>query len=122
RFFDHLEDGVILGHHIANYISSLDPGYERHWCFTLSNRWRDTIYLALHLQHAGAFSSRRAVKEFTLDALCDLFGIAPHGRHTASGDAYLTAEVFLRLRPLALRHGRGQLAQICAPFEEEEAG
>jgi DNA polymerase-3 subunit epsilon len=121
RFLNYLKDGVIVGHHIGHDIASLDAGYERHWGFTLSNRWLDTMYLALHLQHAGAFSGRRPMKEFTLDALCDLFSIAPHGRHTASGDAYLTAEVFLRLRPLALRHGWGQLAQLCAPFEDEDA-
>jgi len=117
RFLEYLKDGVIVGHHIGHDIASLDAGYQRHWSFQLSNRWLDTMYLALHLQHAGAFSGRRAVKEFTLDALCDLFGIAPHGRHTASGDAYLTAEVFLRLRALAMRHGRGELAKLCEPFE-----
>jgi DNA polymerase-3 subunit epsilon len=117
RFLDYLKDGVIVGHHIGHDIASLDAGYERHWGFQLSNRWLDTMYLALHLQKAGAFSSRPNVEEFTLDALCEMFGVVPHGRHTAAGDAFLTAEVFLRLRPLAARCGRGQLARICEPFE-----
>ena len=117
RFLDYLKDGVIVGHHIGHDIASLDAGYERHWGFQLSNRWLDTAYLARHLQTAGAFSGRREIREFTLDALCDLFGIVPHGRHTAAGDAFLTAQVFLRLRPLAIRSGRAQLGQICEPFE-----
>jgi DNA polymerase-3 subunit epsilon len=73
------------------------------------------MYLALHLQKAGALAATPG-QELTLDALCDIFGVTPHGRHTAAGDAFLTAQVFLRLRLLALRHGRGLLARICEPF------
>ena len=115
-FLDYLKDGVIVGHHIGHDIASLDAGYERHWGFQLSNRWLDTMYLAQHLQRAGAFSNRPQIREFTLDALCDMFRVAPHGRHSASGDAFLTAQVFLRMRPLALRCGREQLGRICEPF------
>lgn len=119
-FLDYLRDGVIVGHHIGHDIASLDAGYERHWGFPLSNRWLDTMYLALHLQKAGAFSNCPPAEEFTLDALCEMFGIEPHGRHTAAGDAFLTAQVFLRLRLLAARNGRGRLGRICQPFAGEE--
>jgi DNA polymerase-3 subunit epsilon len=119
-FLDYLKDGVIVGHHIGHDIASLDAGYQRHWGFQLSNRWLDTLYLALHLQKAGALPGSRAAQSFTLDALCDIFGIAPHGRHTATGDAFLTAQVFLRMRLLALRHGRERLVQICEPFLEKD--
>src|SRR6185369_9726906 len=119
-FLEYLKDGVIVGHHIGHDIASLDAGYERHWGFQLSNRWLDTLYLALHLQKDGALPNSRAARSFTLDALCDIFGIAPHGRHTATGDAFLTAQVFLRLRLLALHHGRDRLAQICEPYVEED--
>jgi DNA polymerase-3 subunit epsilon len=117
KFLAYLKDGVIVGHHIGHDLASLDAGYERHWGLQLSNRWLDTMYLAQHLQKAGAFPNRRHADEFTLDALCEMFRIIPHGRHTASGDAFLTAEVFLRMRSLSLRYGRDQLAGICEPFE-----
>ena len=113
---EYLKDGVIVGHHIGHDIASLDAGYERHWGFRLQNRCLDTMYLALHLQEAGAFPGRPAQRRFTLDALCSMFGIAPHGRHTAVGDAFLTAQVFLRLRALAMKHDRGRLTQICEPY------
>ena len=61
----------------------------------------------------------------TLDTLADLFGVIPHDRHTASGDAFITAQVFLRLLKLAARHGRTTLAAVCAEFAppaDEEAG
>ena len=121
KFLDYLKDGVIVGHHIGHDIASLDAGYERHWGFRLANRWLDTMYLSAHLAKAGAFSSRHTAREFTLDVLCDVFGIEPHGRHTASGDAFLTAQVFLRLCLFARRNGRTTLGQICEPFQFEEA-
>lgn len=55
----------------------------------------------------------------TLDALCDMFDVIPHDRHTASGDAFLTAQVFLRLLRLAARHGRTTLSRISEPFVEQ---
>jgi DNA polymerase-3 subunit epsilon len=118
-FLEYLRDGVIIGHHIGHDIASLDAGYERHWGFQLQNRWLDTMYLALHLQEAGAFADRRPQRHFTLDALCSMFGVAPHGRHTAIGDAFLTAQVFLRLRALAIKHGRDRLRSICEPYERD---
>jgi DNA polymerase III subunit epsilon len=115
-FLDYLKDGVIVGHHIGHDIGSLNAGYERHWGFQLANRSFDTMDLTLNLEKVGAFSGRPEIQEFTLDALCEMFGIVPHGRHTAAGDAFITAEVFLRLRRLALKHGREKLGLICEPF------
>ena len=57
--------------------------------------------LTLHLERDGAFAGRPPIRRFTLDALCDMFGVIPHDRHTASGDAFITAQVFLRLLKLA---------------------
>ena len=75
--------------------------------------------LALHLEKDGAFSDRPQIRGYTLDALCEAFGVIPHDRHTASGDAFMTALVFLRLRRLALRYGREQLGRICELFEDD---
>jgi len=46
-----------------------------------------------------------------------LFGVIPHDRHTASGDALMTAQVFLRLLRLALRHGRTTLRKVLEAFQ-----
>jgi len=118
KFLDYLKDGVIVGHHIGHDIATFNAAYERHWGFQMLNRSLDTMNLTLHLEKAGAFSGRPPIREFTLDALCDMFGVIPHDRHTAGGDAFITAQVFLRLRHLALRFGRERLGLICEPFEE----
>ena len=119
-FLDYLKDGVIVGHHIGHDIATFDEAYERHWGFRLSNRALDTMNLALHLERDGAFSGRPRIRKFTLDSLCEAFGVIPYDRHAASGDAFMTAQVFLRLRRLALRYGREQLASVCEPFESSE--
>ena len=66
-----------------------------------------------------SFRERPPIRHFTLDALCEMFGVIPHDRHTASGDAFITAQVFLRLRRLALRYGRERLGPISEPFQPE---
>jgi DNA polymerase-3 subunit epsilon len=116
RFLDYLQDGVIVGHHIDHDISTLNAGYQRHWGFDLRNRSLDTMDLTLHLERSGAFADRQRIREFTLDSLCELFGVIPHDRHTAGGDAFITAQVFLRLFRLSLRHGRAHLAAVCESF------
>ena len=118
-FLDYLKDGVIVGHHVDHDVRTLDEACERHWGFRLLNRSLDTMDLTLHLEEAGAFSGRPQIRQFTLDALCEMFGVIPHDRHTASGDAFITAQVFLRLRRLALRYGRDELGPISQPFQQE---
>jgi DNA polymerase-3 subunit epsilon len=118
RFLDYLGDGVIVGHHIDHDIITFDSAYERHWGIRMSNRSLDTMDLTLHLEKDGAFADRPPIRRFTLDALCDRFGVIPHDRHTAAGDAFITAQVFLRLLRLALRHGRQTLGPLSQPFLE----
>jgi DNA polymerase III subunit epsilon len=119
RFLDYLRDGVIVGHHIGHDIATLNAAYERHWGLELMNRSLDTMDLTLHLEQSGAFGDRPPIRQFTLDALCELFGVIPHDRHTATGDAFITAQVFLRLLRLASRHGRDRLDAICEAFEAD---
>lgn len=117
RFLEYLQDGVIVGHHIDHDISTLNAGYQRHWGFDLLNRSLDTMDLTLHLERNGAFADRERVREFTLDSLCELFGVVPHDRHTAGGDAFITAQVFLRLLRIARRYSRDRLDVLCEAFE-----
>lgn len=119
-FLDYLRDGVIVGHHIGHDIGVLDAACERLWKIQTRNRSLDTMDLTLHLERDGAFAGRPPIRHFTLDALCEMFGVVPHDRHTATGDAFITAQVFLRLLRLAARHGRTTLARLTEPFPDEQ--
>ena len=72
--------------------------------------------LALLLERDGAFAERPPIRHFTLDALCERFGVVPHDRHTATGDAFITGQVFQRLLRLAARHGRATLGPLSELF------
>jgi len=117
-FLNWLGDSVIVGHHIGHDIATLNAGYERHFGFRLRNASLDTMDLTLHLEKDGAFEGRAApIQDFSLDGLCKMFHVRPHDRHTAAGDAFITAQIFLRLLALARRHGRTDLDKLCEAFE-----
>jgi DNA polymerase-3 subunit epsilon len=111
-FMEYLRDGVIVGHHIGHDIATIDAALERLWGARLLNRSLDTMDLTLHLERDGALAGRQPVQHFTLDSLCGMFGVVPHDRHTATGDAFITAQVFLRLLRLAARSGRSTLTRL----------
>jgi DNA polymerase-3 subunit epsilon len=119
-FLDYVRDGVIVGHHIGHDIATFDTAFGRHWGMQMLNRSLDTMDLTLHLERAGAFAGRPPIRQFTLDALCGMFGVIPHDRHTATGDAFITAQVFQRLARLASRAGRGTLGGVSEPFPIQE--
>lgn len=119
-FLDYVKDGVIVGHHIGHDISTFNAGYERNFGFTIDNRSLDTMDLTLHLERDGAFAGRDQISNFSLDGLCTMFGVVPHDRHTAAGDAWITALIFLRLLRLAAKHGRTTLGRLAEPFVGEE--
>lgn len=115
-FLDYLLDGVIVGHHIGHDVAVLNCACERHFNLALKNRWLDTMDLTLHLRDDGAFEDRTMAEGFSLDALCAMFGVAPHDRHTAGGDALITAQIFLRLLRAARAVGRNTLESLCTPY------
>jgi DNA polymerase III subunit epsilon len=117
EFLNYLRDGVIVGHHIGHDIAALSCALERHFGQELKNRSLDTMDLTLHLEKDGAFLDRRAPQGFSLDALCDLFGVAAHDRHTAGGDAFITAQIFLRLLRIGKKFGRDRLGLLCERYE-----
>lgn len=105
-----------MGHHIGHDIEALSCPCERHFGLRLRNRWLDTMDLTLHLNDDGAFLNRPRAQGFSLDALCDMFGVAPHDRHTAGGDALIRAQIFLRLLRFARRAGRTTVGSLCRPY------
>ncbi len=108
-FLDYLGDAIIVGHHIGFDILVMSRSIERCFGFPLENRSIDTMEIALRLNEDGALQDPGG---FSLDALLTLFGVTPHDRHTAAGDAFLTAQVFQRLLRRADRAGRTTLGAL----------
>jgi len=112
RLLTYLRDGVIVGHHIGHDLAMIDAALGRHSDGQLLNRHIDTGELVQRLLLDGALEDRAPPKDLSLDSMCAVFGVLPYGRHTAPGDAFLTAQIFLRLLRIAKRSGRGTLDQL----------
>ena len=115
-FLGYLGAGVIVGHHILHDVTALNVACDRHFGLELQNRFLDTMDLTLHLERDGALPEDTRIDGFSLDQLCQLFGVVPHDRHTAAGDAFITAQVFQRLLRLARKAGRDTLGTLAEPF------
>ena len=121
-FLGYLGAGVIVGHHILHDITALNVACERHFGLELQNRFLDTMDLTLHLERDGRLPQNTRIEGFSLDQLCQLFGVVPHDRHTAAGDAFISAQVFQRLLRLARKAGRDTLGAITEPFPVHAPG
>jgi DNA polymerase-3 subunit epsilon len=116
-FLDYLRDGVMVGHHIRHDVQALDFACGKHFDVSLKNLSLDTMDLTLLLMDDHAFAGRPIPEGFTLDSLCEMFGVKAHDRHTAGGDAFLTAQIFLRLLWAARSAGRNTLGSIALPYK-----
>jgi len=115
RFLEYLRDGIIVGHHVSDDVSMLGLACQR--CFGLQaipNLVIDTMYLAIALEQSGLLqrASDDSEGDYSLDGLCRRFGLAPHDRHTATGDAFLTGQIFLKLLRRAKQGGWSKVGQL----------
>ncbi|WP_083382148.1 MULTISPECIES: 3'-5' exonuclease [Flavobacterium] len=92
---DYLGDSIIIAHHTKFDITMINTALERNGLAKLTNKTLDTAILYKKtliksnlLQHKD---------HYTLDDLADKFDISKKDRHTAMGDAYITAIAFLKI-------------------------
>lgn len=107
EFLDYAGDAVLVGHDVALDLSLMNQ-VER-----IDNPALDTMLLSI-----GAFDGHH---DHTLDALAEHFDETVQDRHTALGDAGLTARIFLRLLPELDRVGArrfGDAQDLCAHSAE----
>ena len=95
------EDTVLVGHNVGFDLRLREGEGARRRPF--SQPVLDTLLLdaALHPDH----------EEHSLEAIAARLGVEVVGRHTALGDALVTAEVFLRLMTLLQQQGIGTLGE-----------
>jgi DNA polymerase-3 subunit epsilon len=97
RILEILAGPVAVGHHIG-----FDFALLRRETEVAGRQWRDVPALDTMLLASVIWPS---LHDLSLDALARRLGVETAGRHTARGDAVITAEVFLRLRPLLRARG-----------------
>lgn len=94
QFLDYIGNAILVAHHAAFDIAMINEALYKMQLPKLKNKVIDTGELYRKSKYL------KDNKPYSLDTLCDLFKITKHDRHTASGDAYLTALVFLKVSAL----------------------
>ncbi|WP_299674632.1 3'-5' exonuclease [uncultured Dokdonia sp.] len=86
---------IIIGHHIGFDIAVINKMLQRHHLGKLKNKVIDTSTLYKKLQHPV---NRMSMQQgYSLDQLSEALKIPLYDRHTASGDAMITALAFIKI-------------------------
>lgn len=121
RFLGFVRDAIVVGHHVGHDIAILSAASERHFGIPMFNDSVDTLDLALRLQKSGFLRLDENLDKFSLDAFCHYFNVVPHDRHTAAGDAFITAQIFIKLLHRAWQAGLHTLDELSERWEWEDA-
>lgn len=95
QFLAFLGDSIIIAHHTAFDVTMINKALERNGLPELKNRTLDTAKLYKKTLLSSYLLERK--DHYTLDDLADKFDISKKDRHTALGDAYITAIAFLKI-------------------------
>jgi DNA polymerase-3 subunit epsilon len=95
QFLAYLGDAVIIAHHTIFDVTMINKALQRNGLPELTNRTLDTAYLYKKTLIKSHLFERK--DHYTLDDLADKFDISKKDRHTALGDAYITAIAFLKI-------------------------
>lgn len=108
-----LGDSILVGHHLGFDLEMLLKTCKPFGLEDFPNPCIDTMNLAIRLEH-GPNADRHQIKpeEYGLDSLCDRYGIPKDDRHTAAGDAFLTAQLLLKLLVVAKKKGIKDFASL----------
>jgi len=90
NFINYIGNAVLVAHHTAFDIEMINTALKRLELPKLKNKTIDTGILYKKLES-------KKDKHFNLDVLCEEFNIPKHDRHTAAGDAFITALLFLKI-------------------------
>ncbi|WDF64956.1 3'-5' exonuclease [Flavobacterium sp. KACC 22763] len=95
QFLEFLGDSIIIAHHTIFDVTMINKALERNGLPHLTNKTLDTAYLYKKTLIQSHLFERK--DHYTLDDLADKFDISKKDRHTALGDAYITAIAFLKI-------------------------
>jgi DNA polymerase-3 subunit epsilon len=95
QFLAFLKDSIIIAHHTIFDVTMINKALERNGLAPIKNKTLDTAVLYKKTLLVSPIFERK--DNYSLDDLADKFDISKKDRHTAMGDAYITAIAFLKI-------------------------
>ncbi len=93
----YMGNAILVAHNAQYDIDMLNRLIQGQFKGKLKNKVLDTAELAIRLERYGEDPSTIKRSEYTLDQLCERYDIEMHDRHTAAGDAFITARLLVLL-------------------------
>lgn len=104
--FTFIGSDPIVGHHISFDVGKINQVLQsRFGGLKLKNKVIDTFGMIRRLDPASMERNVAGQDSFQLDSLCKKYDIPVENRHTALGDAFMTAQLFIRLSHQAQKRG-----------------
>ena len=97
HWFGFIGNAVLVAHHTAFDLAMLNQISQKLFRIKHKNISLDTAHLARRLEHGTTLPEYIKAEDYSLDRLCERYAILPEDRHTAAGDALITAQLLLKL-------------------------
>lgn len=107
-FIEYIGDAILIAHHAEFDKKMINKALSRHDLGILKNKILDTGVLFKKTKHQVYLVDKYNI-HYSLDELCNDLKISKSDRHTASGDAFITAMAFLKILP---RFNKGKKMEI----------
>jgi DNA polymerase-3 subunit epsilon len=95
NFLSYIGNAPIIAHHTMFDVNMINKALDRNGLPPLKNKLLDTVVLYKKSLLRSPLIERK--DHYSLDELADKFNISKKDRHTALGDAYITALLFLKI-------------------------
>lgn len=112
NLINYLQNRIIVGHNISFDIGMINNSLRQAFDFSLKNKVLDTAQLMMRLDPVKYERSVGGNSNLHLDDLCKKFNIPIENRHTALGDAYMTAQLFQRILPQLKKRGLTKIGEL----------
>lgn len=104
QFLKFAGNSILVAHHAAFDMAIINEALARLDLPKLKNKYIDTAQL-----FERVIPANRHPKQLDLDHLAQFFKIPLHDRHTANGDAYITALIFIKLYTQYIQYNGSRL-------------
>ncbi|MEX0883216.1 MAG: 3'-5' exonuclease [Cyclobacteriaceae bacterium] len=97
---------ILVGHHVGFDLAMVEKLGRPFGLGKIKNPVLDTFQLAIRLEFGKFYDPALVVSSaFSLDQLCENYHIPLDDRHTAAGDAFLTAQLLVKMLKQAEKKG-----------------